>query len=74
LLVCGSRQEAQRKQNQPQVAHAGQQSVEGGLGADLSGQQGIAIPICFDRQPIKSGLPTRFERPLDGDLIHCGLV
>jgi hypothetical protein len=63
-----------RDQRQAQVAHLREQAMERGLVDDRTMDDGGAVAVAGEDQPVEPGRPAGAEVPLDADLVPAGAV
>src|SRR5215207_6290566 len=63
-----------RDQRQAEVAHLREQAVQRGLVDDGTMEEGRAVAVVGEGQPVKPGGPAGAEAPLDADLVPTGVV
>ena len=63
-----------RDQRQAYVAHLLEQAVQSGLVDDEAGDDGGAVAVVGQAQPVEPGGPAGIEVPLEADFVPSGLV
>ena len=63
-----------RDQRQADVAHLLEQAVQRGLVDDRAVDDGGAVALVGEAQPVEPGGPAGVEVPLEADLVPSGLV